>query len=203
MLQTISPRQTHIVITSCTPWYVMFVIDMIILWQDLECQLRQGSCWPYHGQVRVVWWLDSIARSTQTHSDPLCRVETNSSNCLLYKQSLLFVFELQDSLLSSSTGMLTVMQRQTAVTAYLNSKQLLVFIFELQDSLLSSSTGETDRRAKKTAVTDYCVAKANSSNCLLKKWEVTAGRLCQTRQQAVTTYWKIDQLLLFDFSWQL
>ena len=65
--------------------------------------------------------------------------------------------------------MLTVMQRQTAVTAYLNSKQLLVFIFELQDSLLSSSTGETDRRAKKTAVTDYCVAKANSSNCLLKK----------------------------------
>ena len=35
------------------------------------------------------------------------------------KQLLLFVFELQDSLLPSSTGILTAGQRQTAVTAYL------------------------------------------------------------------------------------
>ena len=34
------------------------------------------------------------------------------------KQLLLFVFELQDSLLPSSTGILTAVQRQTAVPAY-------------------------------------------------------------------------------------
>ena len=42
------------------------------------------------------------------------------------KRLLLFDFELQDSLLPSSTGILTVVQRQTAVTAYLKSKQLLL-----------------------------------------------------------------------------
>ena len=41
------------------------------------------------------------------------------------KQLLLFVFELQDSLLPSSTGIPTAVQRQTAVTAYLKSKQLM------------------------------------------------------------------------------
>ena len=48
------------------------------------------------------------------------------------KQLLLFAFELQDSLLPSSTGMLTAVQRQTAVTAYLKSKQLLLFAFARQ-----------------------------------------------------------------------
>ena len=43
------------------------------------------------------------------------------------QQSLLFVFELQDSLLPSSTGILTAMQRQTAVAAYLKREQLLPF----------------------------------------------------------------------------
>ena len=52
------------------------------------------------------------------------------------KQLLLFVFELQDSLLPSSTDILTAVQRQTAVTAYFSSNQLLLFVFELQDSLL-------------------------------------------------------------------
>ena len=56
------------------------------------------------------------------------------------KQLLLFVFALQDSLLSSSTGILTAMQRQTSVTADISSKQLLPFVFEMQDSLLPSST---------------------------------------------------------------
>ena len=44
-------------------------------------------------------------------------------------QLLLLVFELQDSLLPSSTGILTAEQRQTAVTAYFSSKQLLLFAF--------------------------------------------------------------------------
>ena len=44
-------------------------------------------------------------------------------------QLLLFVFALQDSLLSSSTGILTAVQRQTAVTAYFTTKRLLLFAF--------------------------------------------------------------------------
>ena len=43
-------------------------------------------------------------------------------------QLLLLVFELQDSLLPSSTG--TAVQRQTAVTAYFSSKQSLLFAFD-------------------------------------------------------------------------
>ena len=59
-----------------------------------------------------------------------CRAKASSSNCLLEKKRLLlFVFELQDSLLPSSTDILTAMQRQTAVTAHLKSKQLLLFFF--------------------------------------------------------------------------
>ena len=46
-----------------------------------------------------------------------------------YFISMLFVFELQDSLLPSSNGILTAVQRQTAVTAYLTSKQLALFYF--------------------------------------------------------------------------
>ena len=70
-------------------------------------------------------------------------------------QLLLFVFELQDSLLPSSTGILTAAQRQTAVTAHLKSKQLLLFVFELQDSLLPSSTGRLTAEQRQTAVTAY------------------------------------------------
>ena len=46
------------------------------------------------------------------------------------KQLLLFVFELQDSILplSNGIGLLTAMQRQTAVTGYCISKQLLLFV---------------------------------------------------------------------------
>ena len=54
-------------------------------------------------------------------------------------------FELQDSLLPSSTGILTVGQRQTAVTAYFKSEQLLMFNFAV----------------------DIFRKKANSSNCLI------------------------------------
>ena len=82
------------------------------------------------------------------------------------KQLLLFVFELQDSLLPSSTGILTTEQRQTAVTAHLYSKhkQLLLFIFELQDSLLPSSTGMLTAVQRQTAVTLTC--KVSSYCCL-------------------------------------
>ena len=45
------------------------------------------------------------------------------------EQLLLFVFELQDSLLPSSTDMSSVMQRQTAVAAYFSGGQLLLFAF--------------------------------------------------------------------------
>ena len=45
------------------------------------------------------------------------------------KLLLLFAFELQDSLLPTSTGIMTAVQRQTAVTAHLESKQLLKFGF--------------------------------------------------------------------------
>ena len=57
------------------------------------------------------------------------------------EQLLLFVFELQDSLLPSGSGILTSVQRQTSVTADLKSKQILLFVFDLQDCLLPSSTG--------------------------------------------------------------
>ena len=65
------------------------------------------------------------------------------------KQLLLFVFELQDSLLPSSTGMLTAVQRQTAVTAVC-----------LWAAGFSSAIAywHADRWAK-----------TNSSNCLLFK----------------------------------
>ena len=59
----------------------------------------------------------------------------------------------QDSLLPSSTGILNVIQRQTAVTAYLKSKQLPQFVFELQDFLLPSSTGILTVMQKPLAVT--------------------------------------------------
>ena len=58
--------------------------------------------------------------------------------------------ELRDSLLPSSTGITTAVQRQTAVTAYLLNKQ---FVFELQNSLLPSSTGITTAVQRQTAVT--------------------------------------------------
>ena len=48
------------------------------------------------------------------------------------KQLLMFGFELQDSLLPSSTGILTAVQRQTAVTVYFSSKQLLLFVIARQ-----------------------------------------------------------------------
>ena len=67
------------------------------------------------------------------------------------KLLLLFVFEMQDSDLPSST----VIQKQTAITAYFSSKQLLLLVFELQDSLLPSSTGILTVIQRQTAVTAY------------------------------------------------
>ena len=51
------------------------------------------------------------------------RRQTAVTAYFISKQLLLFVFELQDSLLSSSSGIMTAEQRQTAVTAYFISKQ--------------------------------------------------------------------------------
>ena len=65
--------------------------------------------------------------------------------------------------LPSSIGILTAVQRQTAVTAYFSSQQLLFFAFELHDSLSAIEYWHTDHRAK-----------TNSSNCLLFKSAVTA-----------------------------
>ena len=45
------------------------------------------------------------------------------------KQLVLFVFELQDSLLLSSTGLLIAVQRQTTETDYILGKQLLLIYF--------------------------------------------------------------------------
>ena len=67
---------------------------------------------------------------------------------------MLFVFELQDSLLPSSTAILSAVQRQTAVSAYFPSKQLLLFVIELQDFLLPSSTGILTAMQRQTAVTE-------------------------------------------------
>ena len=58
-------------------------------------------------------------------------------------------------LLNMSTGMLTAVQRQTAVTAYFSSKQLLFFVFELQESLVPSSTGILTTVQRQTAVTAF------------------------------------------------
>ena len=61
-------------------------------------------------------------------SNALFVVHTAITALFQSKQLLLFVFKMQqDSLLPSSTGILTAMQRQTAVTAYFSSKQLLLF----------------------------------------------------------------------------
>ena len=75
------------------------------------------------------------------------------------KQLLLFVLEMQDSLLPSSTGILTAVQRQTAVTAYFSSNQLLLFVFELLDYFLPSSTGILNAMQRQTAVTAYLKSK--------------------------------------------
>ena len=113
----------------------------------------------------------------------------------------LYVFELQDSLLPSSTGILTAVQRQTAVTAYLQSKQLLLFVFELQDPLLPSSTGILTAVQRQTAVTAYL----ESGQLLLFVFEMQDSLLPSTtgiqtavqRQTAVTAYFTRMQLLLF------
>ena len=75
------------------------------------------------------------------------------------KQLLLFAFELQDSHLPSSTGILTAEQRQTVVTAYFSSNQILLFAFELQDYLLPSSTGILSAEQRQTAVTAHFSCK--------------------------------------------
>ena len=87
------------------------------------------------------------------------RRQTVVAAYLKSKQLLLFAFELQDSLLPSSTGILTAVQRQTAVTAYLVSKQLLLFVFALHDSLLPSSTGIMTALRRDTAATAYWKSK--------------------------------------------
>ena len=79
---------------------------------------------------------------------------------MYFKKLLLFAFKLQDSLLPSSTGILTGVQRQTVVTAYLKCKQLLLFVFELQDSLLPSSSGKLIAVKRETAVTAYLKSTA-------------------------------------------
>ena len=95
----------------------------------------------------------------------------------------MFVFELQDSLLSSNTGILSAMQRQTAVTAYFSSKQLLLFAIELQDYLLQAFVyWHTERNAK-----------INSSNCLLVKLAVTAVCLCASGFSSAIEYWHTDR----------
>ena len=85
---------------------------------------------------------------------PPCK--TNSSNCSLYKWAVTAVcLWAQNSILPSSTGIMTAVQRQPAVTAYFTSEQLLLFVFELQDYLLPSSTGIMTAVQRQTAVTDY------------------------------------------------
>ena len=83
------------------------------------------------------------------------QIQTAVTTYLKSKQVLLFDFELQDSLLPSSTDILTAVQRQTAVAAYLSSKQLLLFVFEVQDSLMPSSSGILIAVQRQTAVTAY------------------------------------------------
>ena len=86
-------------------------------------------------------------------------METTVTAYLTSEQLLLFVFELQDSLLPSSTGIITAVQRQAEVTDYLKPKQLLLFVFELQDYILPSSTGILTAVQRQTAVTDYLTSK--------------------------------------------
>ena len=66
---------------------------------------------------------------------------------------------MQESLLPSSTGILTAVQKITAVTAYFTSKQLLLFVFELQDSLLPSSTGILIAIQRQKVATAYLKSK--------------------------------------------
>ena len=53
---------------------------------------------------------------------------------LASNQLLLFVFDLQDSLLPSNTGILTAVLGQTAITAYITSNHLLLFLFARQNT---------------------------------------------------------------------
>ena len=119
-------------------------------------------------------------------------------------------FELQDSLQPTSTGMLTAVQIQTAVTAYFTSKQLLLFVFELQDSLLPSSTDILTTEQRQTAVTAHLYSK--HKQLLLFIFELqdslltsSTGILTAVQRQTTVTahlYSKRKQLLLFIFELQ-
>ena len=89
---------------------------------------------------RCVIPLDINPRWPPPPNQVLIKLESQTAlTAHLKSQQMLFVFELHDYLLPSSTGILTASQRRTAVTAYMKSKQLLLFVLELQKSLLPSS----------------------------------------------------------------
>ena len=143
----------------------------------MQVKASSSSCLLYKSAVTAVCLWAAEFSSAIEYWHTYHRAKTNSKTAhFKSKQLLLFVFELQDSLLPSSTGILTAVQRRTAVTAYLSSKQLLLFVFELQDSLLPSSIGILTAVRRQTAVTAYLSSKqlllfANAGrNTLIVTW---------------------------------
>ena len=157
------------------------------------------------------------------------RRQTTVTAYFTSEQLLLFVFARRSVCQYSMAEENPAVQRQTAVTVYFTGKQLLLFDFARRSVCQYSMSEENPAAQRQTAVTVYFTSKqlllfafapqtnANSSNCLLYKWAVTAVCLCTAvsmsvlmaeenpaaqRQTAVTAYFTSKQLLLFAFAQQ-
>ena len=121
-----------------------------------KCKLIQNTLTKKAGMYSTC--TSHTSHSINHNVSPFIVSVTNTLPVTAYfssKQLLLFVVELQDSLLPSSAAILTAVQRQTTVIAYFSSKQLLLFVVELQDSLLPSSAAILTAMQRQTAVIAY------------------------------------------------
>ena len=127
------------------PKFIWFICYIMRRWFSLglwmtSCDLYLASddlAWPIFSQ-----WIDwCMARLITDSLCCWCGGQTTNHSAMLRqtavniyftsKQLPLFVFELRDSLLPSSTGILSAEQRQTAITAHFTSKHLQLFAFAL------------------------------------------------------------------------
>ena len=110
---------------------IYFNNKQLLLFSFAHGRTHHLFLWPSFWLLRIIDCLRSMALwgvTTIHHGRQGCGLSARlycwgqkaATAYLKSKQLLLFVFELQDSLLPSSTGMLTAVQRQTAVTADLN-----------------------------------------------------------------------------------
>ena len=133
-------------------------VFLCLLTNNSNCLLEKWAVtavclWAAGFSSAIEYWHTECRAKTNSCCLSVMQGQTAVTAYLKSEQLLQFVFELQDSLLPSSTGILNAAQRQTAVTAYLKREQLLLFVFQLQDSLLPSSTGILNAAQRQIAVT--------------------------------------------------